>query len=82
MGSYALKVLVVIFNIILTILVILAITGVICACAFAVYINNYVDTEIDETMFRFTEVVKAPGETWLSAAVNAIRKRNISLRQR
>ena len=56
-GSYALKVLVVIFNIILTLLLILAITGVICACAFAVYINNYVDTEIDETMFRFTEVV-------------------------
>ena len=56
-GSYALKVLVVIFNVILTVLLVLAIMGVICACAFAVYINNYVDTEIDETMFRFTEVV-------------------------
>ncbi len=55
--SVAVKVLVVLFNIILTLLLILAIMGVICGCAFAVYINSNVDTEIDETMFRFTEVV-------------------------
>ncbi len=56
-GKSASKVLVVVFNVVLTLLLILAITGVLCACALAVYINNYVDTEIDETMFRFTEVV-------------------------
>ncbi len=55
--SAGIKILVVLFNIILTLLLIIAIAGVISACAFAVYINNNVNTEIDETMFRFTEVV-------------------------
>lgn len=39
-------------NILLTILLIVALTGIIVVCAFSVYINNYVETEIDAEQFR------------------------------
>lgn len=54
-GGVSVKVLIVLVNIIITLLLILAIMGIICGCAFAVYIDNNVDTEIDENLFRFTE---------------------------
>jgi len=54
-GGIGLKVLIVLVNIVITLLLILAIMGIICGCAFAVYIDNNVETEIDATLFRFTE---------------------------
>ncbi len=39
-------------NILITILLIVALTGIIVVCAFSVYINNYVETEIDAEQFR------------------------------
>ena len=39
-------------NVLLTILLIVALTGIIVVCAFSVYINNYVETEIDAEQFR------------------------------
>jgi len=54
-GGAGVKVLIVLVNIIITLLLILAIMGIICGCAFAVYIENNVETEIDATLFRFTE---------------------------
>lgn len=39
-------------NVLITILLIIALTGIIVVCAFSVYINNYVDTEIDADQFR------------------------------
>ena len=39
-------------NILITLLLIIALTGIIVVCAFSVYINNYVDTEIDADQFR------------------------------
>lgn len=39
-------------NILITILLIIALTGIIVVCAFSVYINNYVETEIDADQFR------------------------------
>ncbi len=39
-------------NILMTILLIVALTGIIVVCAFSVYINNYVETEIDAEQFR------------------------------
>lgn len=54
-GKAGLKVLTVLLNVVITLLLILAIMGIICGCAFAVYINNNVDTEIDVNLFRFTE---------------------------
>lgn len=54
-GGALLKVFIVLINIIITLLLILAIMGIICGCAFAVYIDQNVDTEIDANLFRFTE---------------------------
>ena len=39
-------------NILITLLLIVALTGIIVVCAFSVYINNYVETEIDAELFR------------------------------
>ncbi len=39
-------------NLLITLLLIIALTGIIIVCVFSVYINNYVDTEIDVEMFR------------------------------
>ncbi len=39
-------------NILITLLLIIALTGIIVVCAFSVYINNYVETEIDAEQFR------------------------------
>lgn len=39
-------------NILITLLLIIALTGIIVVCAFSVYINNYVETEIDADQFR------------------------------
>ncbi len=39
-------------NVIITILLICALTGIIVVCAFTVYINNYIETEIDADQFR------------------------------
>ena len=36
----------------MTLLLIIALTGIIIVCVFSVYINNYVDTEIDVEQFR------------------------------
>ncbi len=54
-GSVALKILTVLLNILITLLLILALMGIICGCAFAVYIDNNIDTEIDENLFNFAE---------------------------
>lgn len=39
-------------NFLITLLLIIALTGIIIVCVFSVYINNYVDTEIDVEQFR------------------------------
>lgn len=39
-------------NVLITLLLIIALTGIIVVCAFSVYINNYVETEIDAELFR------------------------------
>ena len=39
-------------NLLITLLLIIALTGIIIVCVFSVYINNYVDTEIDVEQFR------------------------------
>lgn len=39
-------------NVLITILLICALTGIIVVCAFTVYINNYIETEIDADQFR------------------------------
>ncbi len=39
-------------NVLITLLLIVALTGIIVVCAFSVYINNYVETEIDADQFR------------------------------
>ena len=46
------KVFQILANILLTLLLIIALTGIIVVCAFSVYINNYVETEIDADLFR------------------------------
>lgn len=42
-------------NILITILLIAAITGIIVGSAFAIYVKNFVDTEVDETKFVLTQ---------------------------
>ncbi len=39
-------------NVLITFLLIVALTGIIVVCAFSVYINNYVNTEINADQFR------------------------------
>ena len=39
-------------SVLITLLLICALTGIIVVCAFSVYINNYVDTEINADLFR------------------------------
>ncbi len=39
-------------NVLMTLLLIIALTGILIVCAFSVYINNYVVTEIDADLFR------------------------------
>ena len=39
-------------NLLITLLLIIALTGIIIVSVFSVYINNYVDTEIDAEQFR------------------------------
>ena len=46
------KIFQIIANVLITLLLIIAMTGIIVVCAFSVYINNYVDTEIDADLFR------------------------------
>ena len=46
------KVFQILANILITLLLIIAMTGIIVVCAFSVYINNYVETEIDAELFR------------------------------
>lgn len=38
-------------DVIITVLLICALTGVICVCAFSIYIKNYVNTEVDVSLF-------------------------------
>ncbi len=44
------KVITTILNIFLTLLLVIFITGIIVACTFAVYVNKYLDPEIDESL--------------------------------
>ncbi len=44
-----------VLNVLLTVLLIGAITGIIVGSALAIYIKNYVDTEVDESKFVLTE---------------------------
>ena len=46
------KVFQILANLLITLLLIIALTGIIVVCAFSVYINNYVETEIDAELFR------------------------------
>lgn len=50
--SVAGKIFQVFLNVLITVLLICALTGIIVACAFSIYIKNYVDTEIDVSQFR------------------------------
>ncbi len=43
-------------NFLITLLLIIALTGIIVVCAFSVYINQYVDTEIDVEQFRMSNI--------------------------
>ncbi|MGM9643152.1 MAG: transglycosylase domain-containing protein [Eubacteriales bacterium] len=43
-------------NVLITILLIIALTGILVVCAFSVYINNYVETEIDVELFKMDNV--------------------------
>ena len=44
------KILTYVLNTLLTLLLVLFITGIIVGCTFAVYVNNYLDPEIDESL--------------------------------
>ena len=44
------KIITTVLNIFLTILLVIFITGIIVACTFAVYVNQYLDPEIDESL--------------------------------
>ena len=44
------KIITTILNIFLTLLLVIFITGIIVACTFAVYVNQYLDPEIDESL--------------------------------
>ncbi|MBR7185016.1 MAG: transglycosylase domain-containing protein [Clostridia bacterium] len=44
-----------VLNILITVLLIAAITGIIVGSAFAIYIKNFVDTEVDETKFVLSQ---------------------------
>lgn len=50
-----LKIMGVAVNIVLTLLLILAITGVIVGCAFAIYLGNYIDASVEEFDFLSTD---------------------------
>ncbi|MBQ3125986.1 MAG: transglycosylase domain-containing protein, partial [Clostridia bacterium] len=44
-----------VLNVLITILLIGAITGIIVGSAFAIYVKNFIDTEVDETKFALTQ---------------------------
>ncbi|MCQ2354324.1 MAG: transglycosylase domain-containing protein [Clostridia bacterium] len=48
----AFKIFQVIVNVLITVLLIAALTGIIVVCAFSIYIKNYVDTDIDVSQFK------------------------------
>ena len=50
-GKFFLKTLVYTFNVIMTVILICFIAGIITGSAFLWYVNNYIETEIDETIF-------------------------------
>lgn len=43
-------------NVLITILLIIVLTGILVVCAFSVYINNYVETEIDVELFKMDSI--------------------------
>ncbi len=54
-GRVLLKALSWVFNVVITVLLIAAITGIIVGSAFAVYVKNFVDTEVDESKFILSQ---------------------------
>ena len=55
-GKFFLKTLVYTFNVIMTVILICFIAGIITGSAFLWYVNNYIETEIDETIFDIVDV--------------------------
>ena len=54
-GRILLKALSWVINILLTIILVALITGIIVGSAFAIYVKNFVDTEVDESMFVLSQ---------------------------
>jgi len=50
-GRILMRVLSAVINVVLTVLLICVLTGIIAGTAFAVYIKNYIDPTVDETLF-------------------------------
>ena len=49
------KIITTVLNILLTLMLVIFITGIIVACTFAVYVNKYLDPEIDESLLGVGE---------------------------
>ncbi|MBE6576397.1 MAG: transglycosylase [Ruminococcaceae bacterium] len=54
-GRILLKIIGLIINVLLTILLVGMITGIIVGSAFAIYVKNFVDTEVDESLFVLSQ---------------------------
>ena len=65
-GKVLLRLLSYVFNILMTVLLIGMITGIIVCTVFAIYINNYLDLEIDPTLI--TSVSTDSTNIWISSA--------------